>query len=480
MKYETVIGLEVHLQLNTLSKAFCGCSIKFGQPPNSQTCPVCLGFPGSLPVLNKKALESGIKVALALNCRIANVVKFDRKNYYYPDLPKNYQISQYDQPLSFDGFIDVEMGEKVKRIKIRRVHMEEDAGKLLHEGVKDGSLVDFNRAGTPLLEIVSDPDLTSGEEAYRYLAQLKNLLKFLDVSDCNMEEGSLRCDANISIRPQGVKELGVKIELKNMNSFKAVKEALDYESVRQEEVLNEGGKLTQETRLWNKDNNSTVSMRSKEEAQDYRYFPEPDLVPFVIEHKEVEEVKKNLPELPQAKRQRYIKEIGLSEYQSMVITSEPASANYFEECVKIYNNPKEIANWLIGDVPAIMKVENIDWDNLKDKLEVEYLTELIKLIAESKISGKMAKELLPEIISTKKSPAELIKEKGLSQISDSGELEKIIEQVIAQNPQPVADFKKGKEKSFIFLVGQVMKMSRGAAHPEKVNKILKEKLQSLT
>ncbi len=480
IKYETVIGLEVHLQLDTASKAFCGCSSQFGQTPNSLTCPVCLGFPGSLPVLNKKALQYSIKVALALNCKIAGLVKFDRKNYYYPDLPKNFQISQYDQPLSYGGFIDVEINENIKRITIRRVHLEEDAGKLLHEGIKDGSFVDFNRSGTPLLEIVSEPQLGSGEEAYQYLSQLKNLIKFLDVSDCNMEEGSLRCDANISIRPAGNKELGVKIELKNMNSFKAVKEALDYESKRQEQALSEGGKLIQETRLWNHEYRNTVSMRTKEEAQDYRYFPEPDLVPFVINDKEVEEIRKTIPELPQAKRQRYIKDFGLPKLQCATITSSSAFALYFEKCVAIYNKPLLISNWVTGDVTAILNEKNINFDNLEDNLKPEYLTDLIKLIEAGAISGKMAKELLPEMISGKKSPAELVKEKGLTQISDESELEKIIEQVIAQNPQPVADFKKGKEKSFIFLVGQVMKLSRGKAHPEKVNKILKEKLQGLT
>jgi aspartyl-tRNA(Asn)/glutamyl-tRNA(Gln) amidotransferase subunit B len=466
--------------LSTLSKAFCGCSTEFGQTPNSLTCPVCLGFPGSLPVLNKKALEYAIKVALALNCRIANVVKFDRKNYYYPDLPKNFQISQYDQPLSYNGFIDVEIGEQIKRIGIRRVHLEEDAGKLLHEGVKGGSWVDFNRSGTPLLEIVSEPDLNSGDEAYQYLNQLKNLLKFLDVSDCNMEEGSLRCDANISLRPQGVKELGVKIELKNMNSFRAVREALDYEAVRQEEVLKEGGKLIQETRLWNQGTGNTVSMRSKEEAQDYRYFPEPDLVPLIIDQNEVKEIEKSLPELPYNKRKRFIEEIGLSKYDAFVLTSEKSLCHYFEDCLKIYNKPKELTNWLMGEVMAILKDKNIELDALKNEIKPEYLIGLIKLIENGTISGKMAKELLPEIIATKKPPSELIKEKGLSQISSESELLKIIEQVIAQNQQAVSDFKKGREKSFIFLIGQVMKLSKGAAHPEKVNKILKEKLDGST
>ena len=478
-KYEIVIGLEVHLQLSTMSKAFCGCSTTFGQTPNSLTCPVCLGLPGSLPVLNKLALESGMKVALALNCKIANLVKFDRKNYYYPDLPKNYQISQYDQPLSFAGFIDVEIGADIKRIKIRRVHMEEDAGKLLHEGIKEASWVDFNRSGTPLLEIVSEPDLNSGEEAYLYLSQLKNLLKFLEVSDCNMEEGSLRCDANISLRPAGSKTLGVKVELKNMNSFKAVKEALEYEARRQNEALSEGEKIIQETRLWNPESRTTSSMRRKEEAQDYRYFPEPDLVPFVIKDKEIEEIKRKLPESPQNKRKRYIKELGLSRYDAFVLTSEKSLSDYFENCLKIYNQAKEITNWLTGDLAAVVNEKNISFDDLADELKPQYLIDLIKLIEKGTISGKMAKELLPEIILQKKSPQELVSKKGLSQISDEGELEKIIEAAIKQNPSAAEDYKQGKEKSLIFLVGQVMRLSKGKAHPEKVNSILKEKLQSL-
>ncbi|MDP3142423.1 MAG: Asp-tRNA(Asn)/Glu-tRNA(Gln) amidotransferase subunit GatB, partial [Candidatus Omnitrophota bacterium] len=344
---ETVIGLEVHLQLATITKAFCGCSTAFGSTPNSQTCPVCLGFPGSLPVLNKKYLEFAMKVALALNCQIRDFVKFDRKNYYYPDLPKNYQISQYDMPLSTDGYVEINSEGSLKRIRIKRVHMEEDAGKLIHEDIRDASLVDFNRSGMPLLEIVSEPDLSSPEEAQEYLTTLKLTLKYLDVSDCDMEKGSLRCDANISLREKGQKELGVKTELKNMNSFKAVKVALGFEVNRQAEMISKGEKIIQDTRLWDTEKEVTVSMRSKEEAHDYRYFPEPDLVPFIIPKEEIEVAKRSLPELPQQRLIRFEKDYQLSGDDSFALVQDRELANYFEDCVKLYVQPKQICNWLM-------------------------------------------------------------------------------------------------------------------------------------
>ena len=360
MEYETVIGLEVHLHLKTKTKAFCGCSTEFGQAPNSQVCPVCLGFPGSLPVLNKVALDYAIKVALALNCQVQEYTKFDRKNYFYPDLPKNYQISQYDLPVSRDGFLNIESDDKTERVAIRRVHLEEDAGKLIHQ--ENLSLVDFNRTGIPLLEIVSEPDINSPQEAYDYLVALKSLIGYLDVSDCDMEKGSLRCDANISIRKKGAKELGVKTELKNMNSFKAVKEALSFEVERQTELLKKGKSIVQETRLWDAKELKTVSMRTKEEAQDYRYFPEPDLTAFIINKEKIDEIKKTIPELPKEKAGRFMKEYGLSEYDAKILVSNKRNADYAEERLKAWpdENKKSVANWLIGPLAAVASTTNIE------------------------------------------------------------------------------------------------------------------------
>jgi len=473
MPYEIVIGLEVHLQLNTKSKVFCGCSTNFGSAPNTQTCPVCLGFPGSLPVLNRRALELGAKVAIALNCRIAKKIKFDRKNYFYPDLPKDYQISQFDNPLAQRGKLTVITGETEKDIRIKRVHLEEDTGKLFHQ--KDASLIDFNRCGIPLLEIVSEPDMNSPEEAYLYLTALKSILEYLDVSDCNMEEGSLRCDANISLRNKGDKELGTKTEIKNMNSFKGVRLALEYEAKRQADLLEKGQRIIQETMLYNAEKGVTEPMRSKEEAHDYRYFPEPDLVPFDFEESLLNAIGKDIPELPEPKKNRFIKNYQLSNYDAAIMASDKNTADYFERCVALYGNPKTVANWLMGDVSAYMRDNNTSIKDLN--LKPEHLSSMLKMIDSNIITGKIAKTLLIEVIQTGKDPEILVKEKGLEQISDIGLLEAAAGSVIAENPKSVEDFKNGKDNAIMFLVGKVMQKTKGRANPNKVNEMLREKLK---
>ncbi|NQU95428.1 MAG: Asp-tRNA(Asn)/Glu-tRNA(Gln) amidotransferase subunit GatB [Candidatus Omnitrophica bacterium] len=472
--YEVVIGLEAHVHLLTESKAFCGCSTKFGLEPNSSTCPVCLGLPGSLPVLNEKAFLYAIKTALALHCKIQNLIKFDRKNYYYPDLPKNYQISQYDMPLAYDGVIEIESQESKKKIRVKRVHLEEDAGKLMHEAEKGVSYVDFNRAGVALLEIVSEPDIHSPEDASAYLVNLKAILKYLKVSDCNMEEGSLRCDANISVRPEGAKALGVKAELKNMNSFKAVRDALSYEAKRQIDLLAAGEKIQQETRLWNEARGLTIAMRSKEDTQDYRYFPEPDLVPFTVDKNKIDQIMRSLPELPQAKKKRFISDYSVSEYDARVLTREADVSDFFEATIKTYNNPKEIANWLLGDIASLLNARKVSI--AKTKLKPGHLAEMLEMIHSEEISGKIAKEVLPEVFENGLSPKEIVRQKGLKQIKDSGELTSIIELVIKENEKSTNDYKAGKKNALMFLVGQVMKKTKGKANPKILNNILKNML----
>lgn len=478
MSYETIIGLEVHVQLFTKSKIFCGCSTNFGAPPNTQTCPVCLGLPGVLPVLNHEALRFAIKVGLALDCRIAERMKFDRKNYFYPDLPKNFQISQYDLPLANDGHLELETEDGIKTIRIRRVHLEEDAGKLLHMEGEDSSLVDFNRTGIPLLEIVSEPDITSPEEAHDYLVKLKSILKYLEVSDCNMEEGSLRCDANISIRTRGKKELGVKTELKNMNTFKGVRSALWYEARRQREVLEEGGTIKQETRLWNEKNGRTYSMRTKEEAFDYRYFPEPDLVPFLLDREFVESMKKTIPELPQERLKRLEKEYRLSLSSALFLVQEKKLADLFEESAK--NNKERgqiIANWITGDIMAEANKKNTPvWELIKNP---KHISEIAQIIEDGSATGKMVKGIIPEMIDSGKGPREIIESRGLSQIKDEAEIEKILGEVIEKNQKPVKDYKEGKPGALTFLVGQVMKETKGKANPKIVNKLLKRRMEKL-
>ncbi|MDD4910017.1 MAG: Asp-tRNA(Asn)/Glu-tRNA(Gln) amidotransferase subunit GatB [Candidatus Omnitrophica bacterium] len=472
MEYETVIGLEVHAQLKTNTKAFCGCRNEFGLEPNSSVCPVCLGFPGSLPVLNKRAFELAIKTALALGCRIQPLTKFDRKNYFYPDLPKNFQISQYDMPLSLNGFLQIEEEGYKKRIGIKRIHLEEDAGKLMHE--ENNSLVDFNRAGTPLMEIVSEPDMSSPQEAYDYLTALKLILQYLEVSECSMEKGTLRCDANISLREKGAKALGVKAELKNLNSFKAVKAALEYEEIRQRAALEAGGKIIQETRLWNDASLKTVPMRSKEEAQDYRYFPEPDLISFTIGEKEVEGIRKTIPELPLKRRQRFSDDYGLSRYDAGVLISDRLLADYFEGCLKIRNAPKPIANWLNGPVMSFMNERGASIAELG--IRQGDLIDLIALVEDGTINNLTAKDVLREMLQTKSSPRDIIKQKDLAQISDSGELSGLIEEAVRENEKTVADYKAGKVSALMFLVGQVMRKSKGKANPNLLQDMIKRRL----
>jgi len=472
--YETVIGLEVHLQLATETKAFCGCSTKFGQRPNSQTCPVCLGFPGSLPVLNEKAFFYAVKVALGLSCSIQNLIKFDRKNYYYPDLPKNFQISQYDMPLSYNGFVDIYSGAARKKIRIKRVHLEEDAGKLVHPAKASYSLVDFNRSGIPLLEIVTEPDISSPQEAYDYLTSLKAILEYLKVSDCDMEKGSLRCDANISLKKKEDKNLGVKVEIKNMNSFRWVREGLQYEVARQTAALESKEKIFQETRLWNAEKLMTISMRSKEEAQDYRYFSEPDLVPFTVDKKIIEKIRRSLPELPQARAKRFVESCGMTEYDARVLTSDSSIADYFEECISLYTNKKALANWIIGDIMAAMNLKNATI--LELGVAPAALVELLKMVDSEVINGKIAKDVLLEMIGSGKMPQDIVESKGLSQISDKGSLEKAIKDVLLKNEKSVSDYKGGKKAALTFLVGQVMRQTQGKANPALVNEILKEHL----
>jgi aspartyl-tRNA(Asn)/glutamyl-tRNA(Gln) amidotransferase subunit B len=474
MSYESVIGLEVHLQLSTRTKLFCGCSTKFGAPPNSQACPVCLGLPGVLPVLNAQAFEWGIRVALALNCQIAKVMKFDRKQYFYPDLPKNFQISQYDQPLSHHGYLDIVVGAQTKRIGITRVHMEEDAGKLLHDTAGAFSLVDFNRTGVPLLEIVSEPDLRSPDEAYQYLVELKAILQYLDVSTCNMEEGSLRCDTNISLRRAGAAKLGAKVEVKNLNSFRAVKLALEYETKRQTALLNRGDRIEQETRLWNAKNELTDSMRSKEEAADYRYFPEPDLVPFVIEPAVIERLKAGLPELPAARRARFEQQHGLSAYDAQVLAQDRALAGLFEQALDTYPKPKPVANWIMGDLAAYLNSRSLTLADVK--LRPEWLGHLLQLIEEGTLSGKMAKDVFQQTLERGVDPAELVRQGGLQQIVDVDALERIAEEVVSAFPKSVEDYSKGKANALMYLVGQAMKRSAGRANPEQMTETLKRKL----
>jgi aspartyl-tRNA(Asn)/glutamyl-tRNA(Gln) amidotransferase subunit B len=475
MKYKTVIGLEVHVQLSSKTKIFCGCKTDFGSEANSQICPVCLGLPGSLPVFNKKVMELSLRAALALNCTVAETMKFDRKNYFYPDLPKAYQISQFDRPLALEGSLEIETDEGVKKIGITRVHLEEDAGKLIHK--EDESLIDFNRCGTPLIEIVSEPDINSPEEAYSYLLKLKSILNYLEVSDCNMQEGSLRCDANVSIMPEDADKLGTKTEIKNLNSFKAVRDALFYEIKRQKELLEKGENIIQETRLWNDDDKRTILMRSKEEAHDYRYFPEPDLPKFSIDKAFIEKINDELPELAQEKKNRFIKDYNLSEYDAAILTVSKPMADYFEECLNILNEPKEIANWLIG--PVTSELNNLGWDFDSIKLRPEELISMINLIKEDKISARTAKEkILPEIIKADKKTEEVLKEKDVIQVSDEAELSKFIKQVIGQNEKSVSDYQQGKTNAIMYLVGQVMRLSQGKANPKKVKELLEKELEA--
>jgi len=476
-QYETIIGLEVHIELKTNTKIFCPSSTEFGGDPNTHVCPVCLGLPGVLPVFNKQVLEYAILLGLALNCRIAEYSKFDRKSYFYPDLPKNYQISQYDLPLAEHGYLDIDVDGQAKRIGITRVHMEEDAGKLVHQGTittTPYSLVDYNRTGVPLVEIVSEPDMRSPEEARAYLEKLKAIVLYTGVSDCKMEEGSLRCDANISVRPVGREEFGVKSEIKNMNSFKALQKALRYEVDRQIDILEEGGRVVQETRTWDDARGITLSMRSKEQAHDYRYFPDPDLVPIVIDRDWVDKIRNSLPELPDQRRERYVREYGLPEYDASVITASKELADYFEDCLKEYPGAKTLSNWVMGDLSRLLNAGGMEIGSCPVK--PSQLAGMLKLIDSGTISGKIAKTVFEEMFKSGKDPDKIVKEKGLVQISDESAVAAIVDQVLAANPKVVEDFRAGKDKALGFLVGQVMKQTRGKANPEMVNKLLRERL----
>ena len=474
MNYEAVIGLEVHAQMLTTTKIFCGCSTTFGNEPNSQTCQICIGMPGVLPVLNKKALEFAIRTGLATNCTISGYSRFARKNYFYPDLPKGYQISQYEQPICEHGHIEIIVDGEVKRIGITRIHMEEDAGKNIHEGAGGYSLVDLNRTGVPLMEIVSEPDLRSPKEAAEYMKKLRSIVRYLGVCDGNLEQGSLRCDANVSVRPVGQKEFGTRAEVKNINSFRYVEKAIEYEIKRQIKIIEDGGKVVQETRLWDANKNITESMRSKEEAHDYRYFPDPDLVPITVEQNWIDEIKASLPELPDAKSHRFVADLGLPEYDAHLLSSERETAEWFEGTVIAGGQPKAVSNWIMGDLMKLLNEDNKSIENCL--IKPPQLAGMLKLIDEGLISGKIAKTVFDEMYKTGKDAAEIVREKGLVQISDSSEIEKIVDEIIARNPKEVERFKTGDEKLIGFFVGQAMKASKGKANPQMLNDLLTKKL----
>jgi aspartyl-tRNA(Asn)/glutamyl-tRNA(Gln) amidotransferase subunit B len=477
--FEAVIGLEVHAEMKTESKAFCRCSTAFGGEPNTHVCPICMGMPGVLPVLNRSMVDFAMKTGLALNCRIADFCKFDRKNYYYPDLPKNYQISQYDLPIALGGYLEIEPDGDARTIGITRVHMEEDAGKLVHQGTISTtpySLVDLNRTGVPLMEIVSEPDMRTPKEARMYMEKLRAILLFLEVSDCKMEEGSLRCDANISVRPRGQKELGTKTEIKNMNSFRALEKALEYEINRQVDSLEDGGQIVQETRTWDEEKQVTLSMRTKEEAHDYRYFPDPDLPPLKIDQDWIARLASSLPELPDAARRRLMEQYGLPTYDAGILTLSKDVLDFFDACVREYPNPKAVSNWVMGELSRLLNQNNQEIQ--ESNITPASLAALLKLMDQGTISGKIAKVVFEEMFASGKPPEAIVQEKGLVQISDESAIITIVQEVVAGNPKVVEDFKNGKEKAMGFLVGQVMKASQGKANPEMANRLLREALNS--
>ena len=475
MAYEPVIGLEVHAQLKTRTKIFCGCSTLFGAAPNIHTCPVCLGMPGVLPVLNKKVVDYTLRMAFATNCNISRKSRFARKNYFYPDLPKGYQISQYEQPIAQNGYIDIEIDGRSKRIGITRIHMEEDAGKLSHDPNRPLSMVDFNRTGVPLIEIVSEPDIGSPEEAGAYLKMLRSIVRYLDICDGNMEEGSFRCDANVSVKPKGSDTFGTRTEVKNLNSFKHVEKALGFEINRQKGILEDGGRVVQETRLWDPDNNRTTSMRSKEEAPDYRYFPDPDLLPLVIADEWIEAVKTSLPELPDAKKKRFIDEYKLPSYDADVLTSSRELADYFEECLATFPNCKQVSNWIMGSLLGLLNAAGKTIT--ESPIAAKDLAELLKLIEDGVISGKLAKTIFDEMAHSGRPPKEIVKAKGLVQVTDETAIEAVVLKVLGSCAKEVQDYRAGKTKLLGFFVGQVMKATRGKANPQIVNEILKTKLK---
>ncbi len=476
MEYEAVIGLEVHAQLLTKTKIFCSCSTQFGAAPNTHTCPVCLGMPGVLPVLNRKVVDYTIRMALATNCTIARESRFARKNYFYPDLPKGYQISQYELPIAEHGHIFIEANGERRRIGITRIHMEEDAGKLIHDPNRPVSAIDFNRTGVPLIEIVSEPDIRTPEEAGAYLRKLRAILQYLEICDGNMEEGSFRCDANVSLRPVGTHTFGTRTELKNMNSFKHVENALAYEIARQKEVIEDDRELVQETRLWDPDTGVTVSMRGKEEAHDYRYFPDPDLLPLVVDEAWIEEIRSTLPELPDDRRARFVEAYGIPLYDAQVLTSSRPLADYFEACAENFPEPKTVSNWVMGSILATLKTQNKTVE--ESPVPPERLAELLRLIDSGVISGKIAKTVFDEMVSSGKPPEAIVQEKGLVQVTDAEAITEVIDQVLCDHAKEVSDYKAGKTKLFGFFVGQVMKATRGKANPKMVNEILKKMLDA--
>ncbi|MEN6350894.1 MAG: Asp-tRNA(Asn)/Glu-tRNA(Gln) amidotransferase subunit GatB [Syntrophomonas sp.] len=478
-EFETVIGLEVHAELKTASKIFCSCSTAFGAEPNTQVCPVCSGFPGMLPVLNKKVVDLAIRTGIALNSEIPDMCKFDRKNYFYPDLPKAYQISQFDLPICKGGYLDIQIDGEPKRIGITRAHMEEDAGKLVHQGditTTPFSLVDLNRSGVPLLEIVSEPDMRNAREARAYMEKLRSILLFAGVSDCKMEEGSLRCDANVSVRPFGQKEFGTRTEIKNLNSFRSLERAIEYEARRQVEAIEDGEEIVQETRTWDEEKQVTRSMRSKEEAHDYRYFPEPDLPPLKISREWIDDIRSAMPELPDQARRRLGEEYGLPDYDAAIITLSPDYLEFFDQCIHSYHDAKLVSNWMMSELNRLLNQNNMEIADCRFK--PHDLVKILQFIDEGKISGKMAKSVFEEMFNTGKAPETIVEEKGMVQISDQDTLLSLIDEIIGKNPKVLEDYRNGKEKAFGFFVGQVMKVTKGQANPGMVNQLLKERLNS--
>lgn len=476
-KYEVVMGLEVHAELSTNTKAFCSCSTKFGEDPNTNCCPVCMSLPGALPVLNEKVVEYAVKAGLAMNCSITKDSKQDRKNYFYPDTPKAYQISQFDKPLCEKGYLDVNVNGENKRFGITRIHIEEDAGKLIHDAFTGDTLVDFNRCGVPLIEIVSEPDFRNSDEVVAYMQTLKSILEYLDICDCKMQEGSLRCDVNLSIRPRGQKEFGTRTETKNLNSFKAIQRNIEYEIKRQIEVIENGGKIVQETRRWDDAKGINVSMRTKEDAQDYRYFVEPDLAKITLTDEYIDNIRNNLPMMPNVRRELYIEKYGLSDYDADQITSSKKTADFFDETIKNTDNIKLVANWIMGDLARMLREQEMEIKDIRFK--PEDLAKMINLNVDGTISSKIAKVVFEEMFNTGKNPETIIKEKGLVQVSDEGLIKEIVEKIVAANPQSVVDYHAGRDRALGFLVGQVMKETRGKANPQIVNKFILEKLEEL-
>ena len=472
--YETVMGLEIHSELSTKTKIFCSCPTEFGGEPNTHCCPVCMAMPGTLPVLNEKVVEYAIKAGIATNCNIARYSKNDRKNYFYPDLPKAYQISQFDMPLCKNGYVEIETAEGKKKIGITRIHIEEDAGKLNHDEYGKGSFVDLNRAGVPLIEIVSEPDLRSVEEVDRYLKKVKSILEYIEVSDCKMQEGSFRADVNVSVRKKGETKLGTRTEMKNMSSFRAISNAIEYEIARQIQVIESGGKVEQETLRWDELQGQTFSMRDKEDAQDYRYFPEPDLGVIRITEEYIEKIKKELPELPESRKARYVEEYKLPEYDANILTSSKYFSNLFEGAIQVCNNPKAVSNWIMSDIIGILNEKEIEPEKIP--FSAEDLGELICLIDKGTISTSIAKKVLPEMFETQEKPSKIIEKNGWIQISDEGAIKEVVKKVLQENPQSIADYKAGKDRALGFLVGQAMKETRGKANPGMLNKMFLEEL----